>query len=282
MSNTEKKRKVIRSEGRAIVASVYHFLQEEYNFMKENNNDWCDLTPLSNIRKRTANATGVSERTVTTILKEEKELPSTSGKFVSPMKKRRKKSGKFDLDDFNVNVIRRTIQNYHTDYKEIPTLIKLRTVLREQIGFDGCLSTLRSILIKMGYKWKKISSNRRVLQERHDLQLWRWRYLKKVSQYRAEGRPIVYTDETYVLTSHVRQNTWGLKNKDTPFMKKLGTGSRFIVVHAGTKDGFIPNAALVYKASSTTGDYHSNMGFENYSKWLEEKLLPNLPERADI
>ncbi|CAH2098567.1 unnamed protein product [Euphydryas editha] len=82
MSNTEKKRKVIRSEGRAIVASVYHFLQEEYNFMKENNHDWCDLTPLSNIRKRTANATGVSERTVTTILKEEKELPSTSGKFV--------------------------------------------------------------------------------------------------------------------------------------------------------------------------------------------------------
>lgn len=255
--------------------------------MKANNTDRCDLSPLANVLKRTAEATGVCERTVTRILKEEKELQSPSAKFTSPMKKRRKRDSKFLLDNMNREIIRRTIQNFHIEHKVLPTLAKLQPVLREIIGFDGCLSTLRSLLIEMGYKWKKIDNNRKALQERHEIQLWRLNFLKKIHHYRSEGRPIVYTDETYVLTSHVRQNTWGpkksnTKTKETSFSKKLSTGSRFIIVHAGGSSGFIKNASLVYKAASTTGDYHSNMNFDNYGKWLNEKLLPNLPEKSVI
>ncbi|KAJ0181358.1 hypothetical protein K1T71_003443 [Dendrolimus kikuchii] len=85
------KRKVIQSGERAIIAKVFHYLKEEYYFMKLNNSDKCDLTPLANILRRTAEATGVSERTVTRILKEETELPSPSSEFPSPVKKRCKK-----------------------------------------------------------------------------------------------------------------------------------------------------------------------------------------------
>ncbi|XP_046966920.1 uncharacterized protein LOC124534920 [Vanessa cardui] len=288
MSNLkcERKRKIIHSEGRAIIARVYHFLQGEYNFMKANNMDHCDLSPLANIRKRTAEATGFSERTVTTILKEEKELPCTSASFTSPTKKRRKRNNKFHLDNMNLEIIRTTVQNFHIVEKQLLTLSKLQSVLREKIGFDGCLNTLRSILKKLGYKWRKIVNNREALQERHEIQLWRLNFLKKIFQYRSEGRPIVYTDETYVLTSHVRQNTWLPQNNypkgNKQFSKKLSTGSRFIVVHAGSSDGFVPNASLVYKAASTSGDYHSNMNHDNYTKWLNEKLLPNLPEKSVI
>lgn len=77
--------------------------------MKANNSDGCDLSPLANILERTAQATGVSERTVTRILKEEKELPSSSTKFTSPMKKRRKRDSKFNLDNMNQEIIRTTI-----------------------------------------------------------------------------------------------------------------------------------------------------------------------------
>lgn len=255
--------------------------------MKANNTDGCDLSPLANILERTAQATGVSERTVSRILKEEKELPSSSTKFTSPMKKRRKRDGKFNLDNMNREIIRTTIQNFHIEHNELPTLAKLQSALREKIGFDGCLSTLRSLLIKMGYEWNKIENNRKSLQERHEIQLWRFNFLKKIHEYREEGRPIIYTDETYVLTSHVRQNTWNLKKldtktKDKSFLKKLSTGARFIIVHAGSSSGFIKDASLIYKASSTTGDYHSNMNFNNYSKWLNEKLLPNLPDKSVI
>lgn len=105
---------------------------------------------------------------------------------------------------------------------------------------------------------------------------------EKKNEFRSQGRPIVYTDKSYVLTTHVQNNTWAQKDKSSPFLKKLSTGTRFILVHGGTDAGFIENACLVYKANSTVGDYHSNMSFENYVKWLNEKLLPNLPDRSVI
>ncbi|XP_045454971.1 uncharacterized protein LOC123664476 [Melitaea cinxia] len=198
------------------------------------------------------------------------------------MKKRIKRDNKIDVDNFTADVIRSTVQNFHVVHKVIPTLANLRRVLNEKIGFEGCLETLRRLLLKLGYKWRKTENNRKVLTERHDIQMWRLKYLKKISEYRSQGRPIVYTDESYVLSTHVRNNTWAQKKESTPFLKKLSTGSRFILVHAGTENGFIENASLVYKANSTVGDYHSNMSYDNYIKWLNEKLLPNLPERSVI
>lgn len=265
-----------------MIASVYHFLKEEYEFTIANQEPNCDLSHLRNISQRTADATGVSLRTVQRILKEEKELPSTSSNFTSPMKKRRKRDNKMEIDNLTADVIRSTINNFHIAHKEIPTLVKIKSVLSEKIGFDGCLETLRKLLQKLGYKWRKIENNRKVLVERHDIQMWRLKYLKKMAEYRSQERPIVYTDESYVLTTHVRSNTWAKKNETTPFLKKISTGTRFILVHAGTKDGFIKNAKLMYKANSTVGDYHSNMSYENYVKWLNEKLLPNLPARSVI
>ncbi|XP_028158200.1 uncharacterized protein LOC114351259 [Ostrinia furnacalis] len=254
------KRKVFNSEGRGIIAKVYHFLQEEYQFLKTHNSDKCDLSPLANITKRTAEATGASERTISRILKEEKELPSPSSKFSSPMKKRRKRDSKFDFRGMDYDIIRTTIQSFYIEHNEKPTLAKLQSVLKEKIGFDGCMSTLYSLLKKMGYKWNKIGNTRKSLQERHEIQLWRLRFLKTIQQCRSKGRPIVYTDETYVL------------NKD----------KSFIVAHAGTSSGFISGAFSVYKAATTTGDVNFYMNFDTYVKWLNEMLLPNLPENSVI
>ena len=36
-----------------------------------------------------------------------------------------------------------------------------------------------------------------------------------------------------------------------------------IIVHAETKDGFIPGAKAVCQGGSSTGDYHKEMNFEN-------------------
>ncbi|XP_069364616.1 uncharacterized protein [Maniola hyperantus] len=164
------KRQVVHSEGRAIIAKVFHFYQEEYKFLKASNSDKCDLSPLASLLKRTAEATGVSESTVSRILKEEKELASPSSKFTSPMTKRRKRLSKFMLDDTKTEIIRTTIENFQIKHKKIPTLAKLKSILREKIGFDGCLSTLRSLLKKLGYECKKSHKNRISLKERHEMQ----------------------------------------------------------------------------------------------------------------
>lgn len=57
---------------------------------------------------------------------------------------------------------------------------------------------------------------------------------------------------------------------------------RLIVVHAGSKDGFVNNAGLVFKAGQSSGDYHGQMNRENFTKWLDEKLLPNIPPNSVI
>ena len=49
------------------------------------------------------------------------------------------------------------------------------------------------------------------------------------------------------------------------------------MVHAGSNQGFIPNALLVFKSNQTTGDYHHDMNNMNFEKWLVDKLIPNLP-----
>lgn len=57
---------------------------------------------------------------------------------------------------------------------------------------------------------------------------------------------------------------------------------RLIIVHAGSENGFIENAGLIFKAGLTTGDYHGQMNKDNFTKWLKEKLLPNIPENSVI
>ncbi|CAB3261080.1 unnamed protein product [Arctia plantaginis] len=55
-----------------IIANVYHYLQTEFDNLKSFISSSYDLSSLSNILKRTAEATGVSEQTVTSILEERK------------------------------------------------------------------------------------------------------------------------------------------------------------------------------------------------------------------
>lgn len=42
------------------------------------------------------------------------------------------------------------------------------------------------------------------------------------------------------------------------------------------------NADLVFKAGQATGDYHGQVSNENFTKWLTEKLLPNIPPNSVV
>jgi hypothetical protein len=49
-----------------------------------------------------------------------------------------------------------------------------------------------------------------------------------------------------------------------------------IILHAGGRRGFIPNAQVIFKSKQKTGDYHNEMNGENYICWLKEKLITYL------
>ncbi|KAL0830040.1 hypothetical protein ABMA28_003498 [Loxostege sticticalis] len=95
------------------------------------------------------------------------------------------------------------------------------------------------------------------------------------------GRPIIYTDESYVGSSHSSQKAW--TDGTTKGLKKpISKGQRVVIVHAGSETGFIPNALLTFKAGTKSGDYHDNMNFENYEKWLKSQLMRNLPANSVV
>ena len=52
-----------------------------------------------------------------------------------------------------------------------------------------------------------------------------------------------------------------------------------IILHTGYNEGFVPNAEVVFKAHSSSGDYHGEMNHKMVFRWLEDKLIPNLPPK---
>lgn len=40
------------------------------------------------------------------------------------------------------------------------------------------------------------------------------------------------------------------------------------------------NALLIFPSGRKTGDYHDDMNYDNFRKWVTNKLIPNLPENS--
>ncbi|KAK9717585.1 hypothetical protein QE152_g23664 [Popillia japonica] len=112
------------------------------------------------------------------------------------------------------------------------------------VPFDGGLSTLSKVLKNMGFRWKKSADKKAVLMESYDIRLKRIKYLKELHRYVQDNRPIIFTDESYIHSSHTQSKEWA--DDTTRGLKKpMSKGKRLIMVHAGGKAGFIPNRMMM-------------------------------------
>jgi hypothetical protein len=102
---------------------------------------------------------------------------------------------------------------------------------------------------KMGFKWKKASGNRQVLLESHDTRLKRIEYVKKITQLRNKHRKIVFTDETYIHSSHTQNKDW-VDDRNCSLKGPISKGNRLIIVHAGGEMGFVNDALLIFKSGT--------------------------------
>nr|XP_008192426.1 PREDICTED: uncharacterized protein LOC103312758 [Tribolium castaneum] len=91
----------------------------------------------------------------------------------------------------------------------------------------------------------------------------------------------VYLDETWIFENGTVTRSW--QNESCKSTKKCkGEGKRYIVLHAGNKDGFIQGASLVFSSNSKNPDYHGEMNKDNFLHWFEYQLLCNLEEPSLI
>lgn len=136
----------------------------------------------------------------------------------------------------------------------------------------------------LGYKFKKCKNARLVLIHKPDIAAWRARYLRRMKENNDLGsdkKPVTYIDETWIHSHYTVRKCWQ-NSSDASIKKNSNPGQRWILVHAGGEYGFIPGAELLYKCKSKTGDYHDEMDTKNFVKWLNEKLLPNLPPNGIV
>ena len=126
---------------------------------------------------------------------------------------------------------------------------------------------------------------------------WRKTFLQRISQYRAEGRPIFYLDESFINSNHspskVLTDTTvksaadaAARGLSTGIPRPAGKGPRVIIIGCGSSDGWVPGSAVIWKRCAEQGvitaDYHSDINAENFKPWLENDVLPKLPENAVI
>lgn len=187
------------------------------------------------------------------------------------------------MDNFNICAIRNIVASIYDVRKEVPTLNKIIASAKAELNYKGSKTTLRKILKeKLGFKFKKCRQNRMVLIERDNIKAWRVKYLRRLRQNDAMGaekKKVIYMDESWIHAHYTVSKCWqsstdkGVRKNDSP-------GQRWVMVHAGSEDGFVEGAGLLFKAKSKKGDYHDEMDGNNFTKYLKEKLLPNMPENS--
>lgn len=109
----------------------------------------------------------------------------------------------------------------------------------------------------------------------------RFVFLKKITQFCAEGRPIVYKDESYIDPSHVSKKGQS-DDSNTGKAAPINKEKCLIMLHAGGEMAFIEGCLTMLEAQHKPGDYHDNTNHNMYMKWLTEKLIPNLPVNSVV
>ena len=112
--------------------------------------------------------------------------------------------------------------------------------------------------------------------------------MRRLRRNRREGRPVIYLDETWTNARDGVEKMWveddprAIGGTKGGICKPSGKGSRLIILHAGSENGWINGADLVFKSKKATGDYHDEMTSEHFEQWFHDSLMPNIPANSLI
>ena len=186
------------------------------------------------------------------------------------------------IDNFTIGAIRRHIHARFAskEYVTAETLLEGLKVA-DIVPPSTSETTMRRILHQMGFRYRTTQRKLYVRKESLDIVCRRIKALRSLKQQRENGQQVVYLDETWFTTRMSHGKEWvdttqpstsaGHSRQVPP-----GDGERFIMVAAGTKDGFIDGSVLSFVAKNKSDDYHGEMNSDLFLRWLSTRLLPAL------
>nr|CAD7568889.1 unnamed protein product [Timema californicum] len=155
-----------------------------------------------------------------------------------------------------------------------------------------CAARVAELPREMSLRYKRRGNNSDFI-DRDGVIRWRHKYSKDIKKFRAEGRPIIYTDESWVNVGHsvsmeckdtTIQSSWQafLEGLNTGLKPPRARGPRFAMVHAGNGNDFVEGADIVFLCEKNTADSHDYMDGDINERLFSEQLLPDTPEGAVI
>ena len=220
--------------------------------------------------ERAANALGVGIATVKRVMADSQRSPAW---FIQEDSMRRGRPPRAIADSLQT-ITRDYVRQANREGAHI-TLEMVAEHLQEAGGDpDFSVSTLGRTLDRWGFTFGKGTRSQH-LKEKDHVVAARHRYLRDKRANRKGDdviRPEVYLDESYVNKNHSNDFIW-YWDEDGPWVQKpTGKGERLIIIHAMTKNGWIPDAKLIFKSTRKTGDYHGQMHHEYLHQMVQRAV----------
>lgn len=259
-------RMVLCEKSCRLVKNVYAYFVRE----KEN------LGPLRLVtgpQQRTAEALQLSDATVRKVCSRE---------TFTPMKISRYAPKSHDLPAGAAAEIRDTIYDMYANNEHVTIAKLLAKVHDKQIDIGK--TSLHRIIKKLGFRFKR-NNNRRFLCAQSHVVVQRVDFLRSYLKNLDSESPLqfIYLDETWIFSKGSDKNTWQDNTIKTVYRRgKTSNGKRHIIVHAGSRQGFVEDAGLIFSTKNKSEDYHDNMNSELFEKWFEESVLMKLEEPSII
>ena len=92
---------------------------------------------------------------------------------------------------------------------------------------------------------------------------------------------IIYLDETWFNQHDYETRHWLNEDEFTGCKTVIGKGKRLVIVHAGSRAGFVKNGFRAFWSDGKKADYHESMDAEFFEQWFAQ-LLSDLPESSVI
>ena len=258
-------------EEKPLLVSVKHYFDRNKS----------ELGSSESSAQMTADALGIGLATVNRVMANYRKDPES---LHAPPQLRGRPT--YSVDVSHQEAMRAYIRQANLEGRHM-TLETMRSFLQEKSPEESFhVSTLARTLDRWGFEFGK-GTRTQHLKEKDSIVVARQHYLRRMRQNRiASGnrviRPEVYLDESYVNKNHSKDFVW-YSSEDGPWIQKpTGKGERRIILHAITKDGWVPEAKVVFKSPRKTGDYHGQMNGDVFQQWFLERLLPHIPRHSLI
>ncbi len=232
--------------------------------------------PLNNSTKRVVNMTGLSRSTIDKVLSDSDGFPPAAAKEI--------KDRSCDYTDDDIVRIRPAVMKLVKD-KVVPTLDRIMQTLKaDDAGWAFSRTTLAKALHSAGFVFDDKAYNYydRVREDERNV-LLRTAYLDRYFRWKAEGRPMVFMDESWINMNCKLKYCWHDRTKDTVDEVPPGKGKRWILIGAGGlidaepgTYGWSPNCFRMWKGSIKSEDYHSEMCADIFKDWCLNNWWPTL------